>query len=158
MTVPLSLLSPLAGFGRRIRSWWDRQRTLHELGQCDGRDLQRVLHELNVTEPELNDAVIRGAYPKLLLPEMVQALGLKGESIDKDYPRIADDLKRVCSQCPDKKRCRHQLDARTAASNYREFCYNATTLEALTGEAAGKGASEGAREGPGEDEADSSRM
>jgi hypothetical protein len=153
MAVPQTLLSPLAGFGRRLRSWWVQQRTFRQLAQCDERDLQRILHELNVTEPELNDAVIRGAYPKLLLPEMVQALGLESQSIEKHYPRIADDLRRVCAHCPDKKRCRHELDAHTAASHYREFCYNAMTLEALTAEAAG----DGTGEGPGQGEADSSR-
>jgi hypothetical protein len=131
--------SPLAGLGRRIHDWWNRQNTLRQLAQCDERDLQRVLHDLNVNEPELNDAVTRGAYPRLLLPEMLQALGFQPDRLGKKYPRVEQDLRRVCAQCPETSRCRRELDAHSAASNYSEFCFNSSTLEALVTEAAEEG-------------------
>jgi len=110
--------------------------TMRELNQCDERDLERILNDLNITKPELNAAVTRGAYPKLLLPEMLQAHGLRPERLKAEYPAVEADLRRVCAQCTETKRCRHELDAHTAASGYREFCNNSTTLEALLMEAA----------------------
>ena len=98
--------------------------------------MQRILHDLNVTRSELAHAVTRGAYPKLLLPEMVRALGLRAETLKAEHPSVVADLRRVCSQCPETERCRHELDAHTAETNYREFCQNAATLDALLAEAA----------------------
>jgi hypothetical protein len=110
--------------------------TMRELDQCDERDLERILHDLNVTEAELSAAVTRGAYPKLLLPEMLQAHGLSPERLKSEHPAVEADLRRVCAQCTETKRCRHELDAHTAVTGYREFCNNSTTLEALLTEAA----------------------
>ena len=126
----------LTGLRGRVRDWWNRLSTLRQLDGCDERDLQRVLHDLNVTRSELNDAVTRGAYPKLLLPEMIHALGFAPGHIEAEHPSVAADLRRVCAQCPDTKRCRHELDAGTASTNYPKFCHNSSTLDALLAEAA----------------------
>lgn len=128
--------APLTGLRHRIRDWWDRNSTRRQLNQFNDRDLQRILQELNVTKGELTDAVTRGAYPKLMLPEMLHALGLRADRLKADYPAVEADLRRVCAQCPETKRCRHELDGQTAAANYGEFCCNAATLDALLAEAA----------------------
>jgi hypothetical protein len=44
---------------------------------------------------------------------------------------IMRDLQRLCITCAQKKRCGHELAAGTAGENFREFCPNAYTLEAL---------------------------
>jgi hypothetical protein len=144
-------LAPWTELHRRIRSWWHRNATLRQLDHCDERDVQRILHDLNVTRSDLAHAVTRGAYPKLLLPEMVRALGLRAETLKAEHPSVVADLRRVCSQCPDSGRCRHELDADTAATNYHEFCRNAATLDALLAEAA-RGAT--SRHAPGNEAAD----
>ncbi|HUE47480.1 MAG TPA: hypothetical protein VMO81_14625 [Aestuariivirgaceae bacterium] len=128
------IFSPLAGLRRTIGDWWRRLMTLRELDQCDDRDLQRVLHDLNVSKAELTGAVRRGPYPKLLLPRMLHALGLPADRIKAMYPSVASDLGRVCAQCPETARCRRELDGHTASAAYREFCLNSTTLEALQGD------------------------
>jgi hypothetical protein len=137
MTIPVKgAIARLTGLRGRIRDWWNRLSALRQLDGCDERDLERVLHDLNVTRFELNDAVTRGAYPKLLLPEMIHALGFATGRIEAEHPSVAADLSRVCAQCPDTKRCRHELDAGTASTNYHKFCHNASTLDALLAEAA----------------------
>ena len=128
--------SSLAALRSRISDWWVRHLTLRELNQCDERDLERILHDLNVTETELDAAVTRGAYPKLLLPEMLQAHGLSPERLKTEHPAVEADLRRVCAQCTETRRCRHELDDHTAGTAYRDFCNNSTTIEALLAEAA----------------------
>jgi hypothetical protein len=140
------IFSPLAGLRYRIGDWWRRLMTLRELDQCDDRDLQRVLHDLNVSKAELTGTVMRGAYPKLLLPRMLHALDLPADRIKAKYPSVASDLRRVCAQCPETARCRQELHDHTAAVAYREFCLNSTTLEALQADFANE-----AKGGPGEE-------
>ena len=128
--------SPLARLRRRISDWWSRRLTLRELDQCDDREFERILHDLNVTKAELSAAVTRGAYPKLLLPEMLQAHGIRPARLKAEHPAVEADLRRVCSQCTETRRCRNELDAHTAATGYREFCNNSATIEALLAETA----------------------
>ncbi len=110
--------------------------TLRELDRCDDRELGRILHDLNVTKAELSSAVTRGAYPKLQLREMLQAHGIRPERLKAEHPAVEADLRRICAQCADTRRCRHELDANTAATGYREFCNNSATIEALLAETA----------------------
>lgn len=129
-------LSSLAALGRSIRYWWKGIATLRELDQCNGRDLQRILHDLSVSKAELTGAVIKAVRPEILLPQMLQALDLPAEGIKASYPSVEADLRRVCAHCPETTRCRKELHDHTAAANYREFCSNSMTLEALQVEAA----------------------
>ena len=133
------MFSPLAGFCRSVGDWWRRLMTLRELDQCDDRGLQRVLHDLNVSKAELTGAVMRGAHPKLLLPQMLHALDLPADRVNAMYPSVASDLIRVCAQCPETTRCRQELHGHTAAAAYHEFCLNSMTLEALQADAGNKG-------------------
>ncbi len=113
--------------------------SVRELEQCDDRDLQRVLHDLNVSKAELTGAVMRGAYPKLLLPRMLDALDLPADRVKAMYPSVAADLRRVCAHCPETSRCRQELQGHTAAAAYRKFCLNSATLEALQADFANEG-------------------
>lgn len=128
------ILSPLAGLRRNLGDWWRRLMSVRELEGCDDRDLQRVLHDLNVSKADLTGAVMRGAYPKLLLPRMLDALDLPADRVKAMYPSVESDLRRVCAQCPETARCRKELHGHTAAAAYREFCLNSATLEALQGD------------------------
>lgn len=126
----------LATLRRSIRYWWKKIATLRELDQCEERDLQRTLHDLNVGKAELASAVTQGVRPEGLLPRMLQALDLPADGIKASYPSVEADLRRVCAHCPETTRCRKELDDHSAAANYREFCLNSMTLEALQVEAA----------------------
>jgi hypothetical protein len=125
------IFSPLAGLRYRLSDLWRRLMSLRELEQCDERDLQRVLHDLNISKADLTGAVMRGTYPKLLLPRMLEALDLPADRVKAMYPSVALDLRRVCAQCPETARCRKELHGHSAAAAFREFCLNSTTLEAL---------------------------
>jgi uncharacterized protein YjiS (DUF1127 family) len=128
--------SSLASLRRRFSDWWTRRLTLRELDRCDERELARILQDINVTKAELSAVVTRGAFPKLQLPEMLEAHGIRPEQLKAEHPAVEADLRRVCAQCAETRRCRHELDADTAATGYREFCNNAATIEALLAETA----------------------
>jgi hypothetical protein len=138
-------LSPLSAFRRRIGDWWDRLKNRFRARQW--------VHRSSPTEPEFKDAVIPGAFPKLLLPEMLHALDIPPDRVESEYSGISEDLEWVCARCADKARCRRELDNDTAGLHYREFCANAPTLEALAAEAAG----EVKRQEPDDTESDSER-
>jgi hypothetical protein len=138
-------VSPLAAFRRRIGHWWDRLKNRFRARQW--------VHRTSPGEHDLKDAVVPGAYPKLLLPEMLHVLDLPPDRVESEYPGISDDLEWVCARCADKARCRRELDNDTAGLHFREFCANAPTLEALAAEAAG----EVNRQDPDDTEADSER-
>jgi hypothetical protein len=137
--------SALAAFRRRIGHWWHRLNNRFRARQWVQRS--------SPTEQEFKDAVIPGAYPKLLLPEMLHALDIPPDRVESEYSGISEDLEWVCARCADKARCRRELDNDTAGLHYREFCANAPTLEALAAEAAG----EVKRQEPDDTESDSER-
>ena len=140
------ILSSSAAFRRGIRNWWKKIATLRELEQCHGRVLERILHDLNVSKAELTSAVTQSVHSEVLLSRMLRVLDLPAERIRASYPGVESDLRRVCAQCPASTRCRRELADQTAAANYREFCLNSMTLEALQVEAADE-ARRGSEEG-----------
>lgn len=131
-----AILTSLDWVRRRLRGWWREGTALRQLAHCDDRDLERIAQDLGVTRSELAEAMRCEPNAKLLLPEMLEALDLRHDRLKAEYPSVEADLNRVCSQCPETKRCLRELDAHTAPSGYHKFCGNATTLEALVTEAA----------------------
>ena len=53
------------------------------------------------------------------------------QALVKSDPAIMRDRQRICIFCSQKRRCQHELAERTAGENFREFCPNAYTLDAL---------------------------
>jgi hypothetical protein len=65
---------------------------------------------------------------------MLAALHVDPKALAEADPINMRDLQRLCITCGDKKRCEHELSNGTAAENFREYCPNALTLDALFGQ------------------------
>src|SRR5918995_3283645 len=93
--------SPLARPVSRVREWRDQSDILRRLGDCDARGRERLLQDLNVTEPELTAVIRAGADSSHLLERMLASLALDYGRLDLRYPTVVADLRGVCAErCP----------------------------------------------------------
>jgi transcriptional regulator with XRE-family HTH domain len=113
--------------------WLKQRRELNDLMEFAGDpgELERVARELNVTPADLERLVRQGSKGANELPHTLTALGIDETALLRAEPALLRDMERVCSFCTHKRRCREELAAGTAATNYVEYCENADTIDTL---------------------------
>jgi transcriptional regulator with XRE-family HTH domain len=118
-----------------IADWIKRYRYAiglsEELAQCGSDDLRSMARDIGVSPSQLQELASEGPGASDLLQKMLLALHFDPKAFAEIDPLIGYDLQRLCITCSHKKRCKHELAAGTAAKNFREFCPNAITLDAL---------------------------
>jgi len=118
-----------------IAYWINRYREAYaahdQLINCGAAEVARVAYDLNISSEELATLASKGANSADLLRKMLVALGVDPKNITHDAATAMHDLQRLCVNCGQKRQCAHELEVGTAAENYREFCPNAYTLDAL---------------------------
>jgi hypothetical protein len=118
-----------------IADWINRYREAYaargELINCGADEIARIAHDLGVSSDELATLATKDANSADLLQKMLVALGVDPKNFACDEPAAMHDLQRLCVNCRQKQRCAHEFDVGTAAENYREFCPNSYTLDAL---------------------------
>lgn len=113
--------------------WLKQRRELNELMrfEADPGELERVARELNVTPADLEMLVRQGSQGANELSRTLTALGIDEAHLLRAEPALLRDMERVCSFCTHKRRCRQELAAGTAATNYVEYCENSDTMDTL---------------------------
>ena len=101
--------------------------------KCRPEDVARLARDLGVKPGELASLASNNPRSAALLEKMLRALGVEPGRLAKANPVIARDLERLCISCVSKERCMIELAAGSAAENFRDFCPNAFTLQALLG-------------------------
>ncbi len=101
------------------------------LRSCGPEEVMAVAGDLRVTPRELSDLARMGPESIPLLREMLAGLHIDQQELIARDPLVMRDLQRLCTNCPDQKRCRYELEKGTAAAHYHDFCPNAFTLDAL---------------------------
>ena len=118
-----------------IADWVNRCRDAigvrDEFDRCTPDEVMHVAADLGVTPAELRKMTSKGPAAADQLQMMLKALGLDPQALAKSDFTVMRDLQRVCIMCGDKKGCEQEFADGTAAANFREFCPNAVTLEAL---------------------------
>ena len=118
-----------------IANWIKKYRYaagLHqELAGCGADEVARIARDLGIDTAELFKLSDNGPGAADLLQRMLRALGADPNTLALIDPLVMRDLQRLCISCSHKKRCEHDLAAGTAAQNYREYCPNAVSLDAL---------------------------
>ncbi len=99
--------------------------------KCGPEDVARVAQELRVPASELAALASKGPNSAALLEKMLLSLDVKRGSLPQGNSPLMRDLQRLCVACVAKRRCQHELVDGTAAQNFRDFCPNAYTLDAL---------------------------
>ena len=125
-------LQPILG---AIADWVKKYRYAaglrNELAQCGPEEVAHTARELGLSSRDLYRMARKGPNAADLLQKMLLALGVSPQKLALEDPLIMRDLQRLCIMCGQKKQCRHELAAGTAGKNFRDFCPNAFTLEAL---------------------------
>jgi Family of unknown function (DUF6455) len=119
----------------RFAGWLKHRRELNELRRMNRTDFDAIARDLRVTPDDLDQLVQAGPHGADELPDMLEALGIDGESLARTDPLMVRDMQRVCAMCRDKAQCDADLAGGTAAEHYKSYCSNASTLESLSGSA-----------------------
>jgi len=118
-----------------IANWIKKYRYtvgLHdELARCGPDEVARTARDLGVSPGELVRLADQGPNAADQLSRLLRALGVDAKKLSRSDPAMMRDLQRLCITCDHKGRCGHELAAGTAAENYRSFCPNAISLDAL---------------------------
>lgn len=128
---PPHALSFWSFLAARLSAWRQRQTLREELNAVDRDDLRKILHDLNIEDSALPTMVDHSGRSRVLLPAMLERVGLDGGSIEDTMPAVANDLRRVCAGCTVKGRCGRALAAGESTVRCMAFCPNAHTLDAL---------------------------
>ena len=125
-------LQPILG---AIADWVKKYRYAaglrNELAQCGPEEVANTARELGLSSRDLYRLARKGPNAADLLQKMLLALGVSPQKLALEDPLIMRDLQRLCIMCGQKKQCKHELATGTAGKNFRDFCPNAFTLEAL---------------------------
>jgi len=117
-----------------IAAWWRNMRaaraSLGELEQC-GKDVTRIARDIGLAPSELRNIARKGPDAADQLRLRLEALHLDRAAMQRDEPLIMRDLERVCTQCGSKRRCTRDFVRFPDDTGWREYCPNATTLDAL---------------------------
>ncbi len=125
------VLDAIAGWVNKYRS---AAGSLDELGRCSAEDVRQIAQDVGVSVAELHAMSAKGPHASDLLAKMLTALSVDPEILLRTDPATMRDLQRLCISCGHKVRCAHELASGTAVENFRSFCPNAYTLDALFAE------------------------
>jgi hypothetical protein len=120
----------------RIKCWLANvlaaRATLGELGAVGEAEIGRIAHDFNMSATELRALAAKGPQAAALLEERLAQLGLDPIDSPSLDPAVARDLQRICSMCDARRKCAHELDAHDSSENWKDYCPNSQTLEAMT--------------------------
>ena len=98
---------------------------------CNRDEVRQVAKDLGITASDLREVAERGPHAADLLQKMLAALDIDAAALARSSPATLRDLQRLCGACRNKGRCERELAKGSAAAQFRKFCPNAFTLDAL---------------------------
>lgn len=126
-----SLHSILSSTAEWIRTYARRRGYRNELMNCGVDDVARIAADLTINQSELAALIKRGPGAADLLQKLLVALGMNPKDLDHGDPAVMRDLQRSCIMCEEKRRCKYDLVNGVITDNFRDYCPNAFTLDAL---------------------------
>ena len=118
-----------------IAQWVMNQRyargIYNDLANCGPDEMERIARDLRIHRSELVTMAKKGPHAADLVKKLLVALGIDPHSLEHDDPLTMRDLQRMCTTCTDKKQCQFDLTNGIIGDNFRDYCPNAFTLDAL---------------------------
>ena len=105
--------------------------TCNDLASCGRDEMERIARDLRIHPSELTTMAKKGPHAADLVKKLLVALGIDADSLERDDPFTMRDLQRLCTICTDKKQCQFDLANGIISDNFRDYCPNAFTLDAL---------------------------
>jgi len=109
----------------------EKQQELAEAQVHASSNGHSVAEKLAAAQRELDQLVACGHDPQRMT-DMLKALGLDAKAVARAEPALLRDMQRICGVCQAAEECASELAAGTAVHNYRDFCINTPTLDALS--------------------------
>src|SRR5262249_14793513 len=103
-----------------------------ELRTLPPGELDRIAADLGVSTAELLEASERPHGTHELLDRRLAALGLAPDDIWKLSPAVLRDVQRTCCACPERERCKDDMEISALAPGWESYCPNSGTLRTLT--------------------------
>jgi hypothetical protein len=116
---------------KSIAQWITKYRYARDLVNCDPDEVANIARDLRLSPGELAVLARNGPNAADLLQDLLKVLGLDKNGIENDEPLVMRDLERLCTTCREKRQCRFDLANGVIADNFRDYCPNAFTLDAL---------------------------
>lgn len=110
------------------RRWRDQYAFARFANNCPA-EANQLARDLNVDRASLMR--MAGQRQGALLDRRLHALGMDRADIRGTAPGVAQDLERCCTLCDAKARCARDLANRPHGEDWRSYCPNSQTLEAL---------------------------
>src|SRR5690242_16074121 len=123
-----SVFSSLAQWAKRCRETLE---TSKRLADCGPDEAARIARDLRLQPKELAMIAKKGPRAADLVRKMLAALGIDAGQLESDDPATMRDLQRLCAMCTEKGQCQYDLANGITAPNFRDYCPNAYTLDAL---------------------------
>jgi hypothetical protein len=98
--------------------------------ELDRNTSSDLAHDVGLSPSELPRLAGHDAHSADLLPRRLAALGIDAEV----GPWMLRDVQRLCTVCPHKKRCCHDLAARADDVAWKGYCLNASNFAACSEE------------------------
>jgi DNA-binding transcriptional LysR family regulator len=122
--------SPFKAIAQWYRRW--AQRSSASEFKCLGDDMvERMAQDVGMSSEELRRLARLGPGAADLLPQRMAALDLDQKEVAREEPQTLHDLQRVCAMCEYHRRCARDLGHDPDNPEWKHYCPNATTLEAL---------------------------
>lgn len=122
--------SPFKAISQWYRDWAQRS-SASEL-KCLGDEIvERMAQDVGVSAAELRRLARLGPEAGDLLRRRMAVLDLDEQEVARAEPQTLHDLQRVCAMCEYHRRCARDLAHDPANPEWKHYCPNATTLEAL---------------------------
>jgi len=112
------------------RRWRDRCDFARFVADCP-HEADRLARDLNIDKASLTRIVGQGRGEPVLLKNCLRALGIDPEEVRRTEPAVTQDLTRCCALCGAKTRCASDLARRPGGAEWRTYCPNQQTIEAL---------------------------
>ena len=120
---------------KSVAHWLGRYRPArgfrHDMMNCNADDVAAIARELGISPGELAEIAKKGPHAADLLQKLLVVLGVDANGLAHDNPLVIRDLQRLCVTCGFKRRCECDLERGASAENFRDYCPNAFTLDAL---------------------------
>jgi uncharacterized protein YjiS (DUF1127 family) len=130
-------LSPIinraVSFGNLVE-WWRRlRRRRNSLAELDRMhaSLELLARDVSLSPWDLRAIAVKWPDGGDLLRHRLTALQLDPERFSSSQSGALRDLERVCTLCGSKSRCERDLAGNASSAEWRGYCLNVATLDAL---------------------------
>lgn len=126
-----SLQSILSAIAQWVSKYRETFAAGNELRNCSPEDVAGIARDLKMAPAELASLAKKGPHAAALLRELLLALGVNPQELERGDPTVMRDLQRLCITCGYKRQCELDLASGVMADKFRDYCPNAFTLDAL---------------------------